>query len=65
MSFLFDCKEFLALLTSWHGCSHFRYAIVSGAGVVFFQDQFLTVSLLHFQWGEVLFKSGVVFALIR
>ena len=35
------------------------------AGVVLFQNQFLTGVVLHFEWGEVLFKSGIAFARMR
>ena len=35
------------------------------AGVLLFQSQFWTGVLLLFEWGEVLFKSGVAFARIR
>ena len=35
------------------------------AGVVLFQNQLLTGVLLLFEWGEVLFKSGVAFARIQ
>ena len=35
------------------------------AGLVLFQSQFLTGVVLGFEWGEVLFKSGVAFKQIR
>ena len=35
------------------------------AGVVLFQNQFLTGVVLDFEWGEVLFKIGVAFEWIR
>ena len=35
------------------------------AGVVLFQNQLLTGVLLLFEWGKVLFKSGVAFARIQ
>ena len=35
------------------------------AGVVLFQNRFLTEVVLGFEWGEVLFKSGVAFKWIR
>ena len=35
------------------------------AGVVLFQNQFLTGVVLLIDWDEVLFKSGVVFSRIR
>ena len=35
------------------------------AGVILFQNQFLTGVVLGFEWGEVLFKSGVAFKWIR
>ena len=44
------------LLVGW-GCIR--------GGVVFFQNDFLTGVLQVFEWDEVLFKSGVVFARIR
>ena len=42
----------LFLLERW-GCIQ--------AGVLLFQTQFLTGVVLAFEWGEVLFKSGVEF----
>ena len=44
---------------NWHGWGYIQ------AGVVLFQNQFLTRVVLHFEWGGVLFKSGVAFAWIR
>ena len=44
---------------NWHGWGYIQ------AGVVLFQNQFLTGVVLHFEWGEVLFKSGVAFKRIR
>ena len=44
---------------SWQGWGCIR------AGVVLFQNQVLTGVVLDFEWGEVLFKSGVAFARIR
>ena len=44
---------------SWHGW------VCIQARVVLFQNRLLTGVLLLFEWGEVLFKSGVVFARIR
>ena len=35
------------------------------AGVLLFQNYFLTGVVLGFEWGEVLFKSGVAFKRIR
>ena len=35
------------------------------AGVVLFQNHFLTEVVLAFEWGEDLFKSGVAFKRIR
>ena len=34
-------------------------------GLVLFQNQFMTGVVLDFEWGEVLFKSGIVFARTR
>ena len=34
-------------------------------GLVLFQNQFMTGVVMDFEWGEVLFKSGVAFKRIR
>ena len=34
-------------------------------GLLLFQNQFMTGVVLDFEWGEVLFKSGVSFKRIR
>ena len=44
---------------SWLECNGIQ------AGFVLFQNQCLTGVVLLFEWGEVLFKSGVAFARIR
>ena len=44
---------------------YFKNANVGTGGVVLFQNQLLTRASLLFEWGKVLFKSGVAFARIR
>ena len=58
-NYLFHCVHLFQKCQSWHGWGCIQ------AGVVLFKNQLLTGVLLLFEWGEVLFKSGVVFARMR
>ena len=46
-------------------CSLVKRCDCIQAGVILFQNQFLTGVVLGFEWDEVLFKSGVAFKRIR